>query len=146
MANKCLKCGHIFDDCEIRILQQEAGEIWSGKIYEEVGDSALSGQFLFYTFFVAMVLCFVMAGAKKQLPGFWECVYGISIGVPNFYSSRFMLQALNTVPGVIAYPVYSVAGILLVTLAGVVLFRERLEKRQWIALGIILLSLILLNV
>lgn len=116
------------------------------KIYEEVGDPALSGQFLFYTFFVAMVLCFVMAVAKKQLPGFWEFVYGISIGIPNFYSSRFMLQALNTVPGVIAYPVYSVAGILLVTLAGVVFFRERLQKRQWVALGMILLALILLNV
>ena len=43
MANKCLKCGHIFDDCEIRILQQEAGEIWSGKIYEEVGCCPLCG-------------------------------------------------------------------------------------------------------
>jgi len=42
--------------------------------------------------------------------------------------------------------VYSVAGILIVTMAGVLLFRERLQKRQWIALGIILLSLVLLNI
>jgi drug/metabolite transporter (DMT)-like permease len=114
------------------------------KVYEELGDPALSGQFLFYTFFTALALCLVMGRGK--LPGAREWIYGAAIGVPNFYASQFMLQALGTVPGVIAYPVYSVAGILLVTLAGVVFFWERLEKRQWMALGIILLALILLNV
>ena len=81
----------------------------------------------------------------EKLPSVREIAYGAAIGVPNFFSSQFMLQALATVPGVIAYPVYSVAGILLVTLAGVVFFRERLQKRQWTALGIILIALILLN-
>ena len=46
----------------------------------------------------------------------------------------------------VAYPVYSVGGILLVTLAGVLLFRERLGKRRWVALGLILAALVLLNV
>ena len=115
------------------------------KIYKELGAAALSAQFLFYTFLVAMVLCICLAAAKKQLPEKWEWIYGLAIGIPNFYSARFMLLALKTIPGVIAYPVYSVAAILLVTLAGVALFRERLEKRQWTALGIILLSLVLLN-
>ena len=115
------------------------------KIYEEVGNPALSGQFLFYTFFVALVLCVLLAAARKQLPGKWEWIYGILIGIPNYYSCKFLLWSLATVPGVIAYPVYSVAGILLVTLAGVALFKERLEKRQWIALGIIMLALVLLN-
>ena len=114
------------------------------KIYEEVGDAALSGQFLFYTFFTALVLCLVMG--KGKLPGIREVCYGAAIGVPNFFASQFMLQALSGVPGVIAYPVYSVAGILLVTMAGVLFFREKLEKRQWVALGIILVSLVLLNV
>jgi len=35
---------------------------------------------------------------------------------------------------------------LLVTLAGVILFREKLTRRQWIALMIILGALILLNI
>ena len=45
----------------------------------------------------------------------------------------------------IVYPAYSVAAMLLITLAGVVFFRERLKRRQWIALGMILLALALLN-
>lgn len=116
------------------------------KVYEELGTASLSPQFLFYTFLVAMVLCAALAWRKQQLPGKWEWIYGLAIGIPNFYSARFMLNALNTVPGVIAYPVYSVAGILMVTLAGLILFREKLSRRQWLALGIILVALIMLNV
>ncbi|MBQ8580014.1 MAG: DMT family transporter [Oscillospiraceae bacterium] len=116
------------------------------KVYEEVGTAALSGQFLFYTFFTAMVLCFALAAAKKQLPGVWEWLFGICIGVPNYYSCSLLLWSLRTVPGVIAYPVYSVAGILIVTLCGVLLFREKLSRRQWTALGIIVLALVLLNI
>lgn len=116
------------------------------KVYEELGSPALSDQFLFYTFLVALVLCFALAAFKHQLPGKWEWGYGICIGVPNFFSCYFLLRSLSSVPGVIAYPVYSVAGILLVTLAGMTIFRERLTRRQAIALGIILLALVLLNI
>ena len=116
------------------------------KIFEELGSPALSEQFLFYTFFTAMMLCLGLAAWKKQLPGKWEWLFGVLIGVPNFYSCRFLLLSLSAVPGVIAYPVYAVAGILLVTLAGVALFREKLTRRQWIALAIILGALILLNI
>lgn len=125
-----------------------AGGLCDGmsKIYEELGNPALSGQFLFWTFLVALVLCALLAAAGKQLPGRWEWIFGLAIGIPNFYSCKFLLWSLASVPGVVAYPVYSVAGILLVTVAGVAFFRERLEKRQWVALGIILVALILLNV
>ena len=48
-------------------------------------------------------------------------------------------------PAVIAYPTFSVGTILTVTLAGFLLFKERLSRRQWIALAIILCALALLN-
>lgn len=131
----------------ILILMMLCGGMCDGmsKIYEELGPPALSGQFLLYTFATAMVLCFIYAAASKQLPGKQELLYGTLIAVPNFFCSRFMLLSLRTVPGVIAFPVYSVACILLVTLAGVALFREKLSKRQWVALVIILAALVLLN-
>ena len=94
---------------------------------------------------MALLLCFLLAFRKKQLPGVWEWLFGALIGIPNFYSCRFLLLSLATVPGVVAYPVYAVAGILLVTLAGTLFFREKLNRRQWIALAIILLALVLLN-
>lgn len=115
------------------------------KIFEESGVPGMGDQFLFYTFFAALGLCFALMLLKGQRPGKWEVLFGLLIGIPNFFSSKFLLRALEEVAAVIAYPVYSVAGILVVTAAGVVLFRERLEKRQWLALGMILLALVLLN-
>ena len=56
-----------------------------------------------------------------------------------------MLAALTDIPAVVAYPTFSVSTILLVTLAGTLFFREKLNKNQWIALGIILVALTLLN-
>lgn len=115
------------------------------KVYEELGSAELSAQFLFYTFVVAFLLCVGLTLLKKQRWGKNEVIYGLLIGIPNFFSARFLLMALEEVKAVIAYPTYSVATILLVTLTGVLAFKERLGKRQWLALGVILVALVLLN-
>lgn len=115
------------------------------KVFEEVGESALESQFLLYTFLTAWLLCVVLMLQKKQRPGCPEFLFGCAVGIPNFFSAKFLLKALESVPAVIAYPTYSVATILVVTLVGVLAFRERLEKRHWIAVGAILVALIMLN-
>ena len=115
------------------------------KLYEEWGDPALSSQFLLYTFALALVLCIPLVIWKKERPGVPEVLYGFAVGIPNYFCAKFLLASLETVPAVIVYPTFSVATILVVTLAGVVLFKERLGKRQWIAVGIILVALVLLN-
>lgn len=116
------------------------------KIFEESGTADLSNAFLFYTFLTALVLCAVVTVLNGQRCGKWEIFFGLLIGIPNFFSSKFLLRALAAIPAVIVYPVYSVGGILAVTLAGVLLFREGLDKRQWAAMGLILASLVMLNV
>ena len=116
------------------------------KLYEEFGPAALNGQYLFYVFGVALVLCLVLVVVKKEKPGKNELLYGALIGVPNFFSSRFLLGALGEIPAVVVYPTFSVATILLVTLTGVVAFKERLTVKQWVALGVILAALVLLNI
>lgn len=115
------------------------------KIFEELGDSSLSPQFLLYTFLTALILCLGLMRYKKQRIGKREALFGLLIGIPNYFSAKFLLGALKTVPAVITYPTFSVGTILVTTLAGVLLFKEQLNKRQWIALGIILVALALLN-
>ena len=83
---------------------------------------------------------------NKERPGKAEFLYGALIGIPNFFSSKFLIAALKDVPAVIAYPTYSVATILIVTLTGVFIFKETLSKRQWYALIAILVALVLLNI
>ena len=116
------------------------------KMFEHYGQAEQSNVFLFYTFIVAFLLCVGLVISRKERPGRAELIYGAMIGIPNFFTSKFLIAALGEVPAVIAYPTYSVGTILIVTLAGVVMFKETLSKRQWIALGAILIALVLLNI
>lgn len=117
----------------------------TSKMYSAWGDPALKGYFLLCTFGVALVLCVGLCMWKKQGLGVWDVLFGALIGIPNYFSSHFLLLALPTVPALVAYPCVSVGTIVVVTLAGVAFFKEKLTKRQLIALGIILLALVLLN-
>jgi len=117
------------------------------KVFEELGNPVLSDHFLLYTFAMALVFCMGLnVISKKGIPGRKELLYGMIIGVPNFFSAKFLLGALTDLSAVIVYPACNVATILVVTMAGVLLFKERLEKRQWTALAMILVALVLLNI
>ena len=116
------------------------------KVFEQLGDPRWSEHFLLITFAVAALLCVALMIWKRERLGKWEILFGLILGIPNYFSARFLLQSLNHVPAVVAYPTFSVGVILAVTAAGVCLFKERLSKRQWIAVTMILLALILLNI
>ena len=117
----------------------------TSKIYEEMGTPALENHFLLYTFAVALLLCALLARAKGQGLSKGDAVFGLLIGVPNYFSARFLLLSLSSVPAVAAYPTYSVGTIVLITLVGVLAFKEKISRRQALALGIILAALALLN-
>lgn len=116
------------------------------KVYEVFGAAALSEQFLFYTFAVAFLLCAALAAKNRERPGLRELFFGILIGMPNFFSAKFLLLALRKLPAVVVYPSFSVATLLLVTLTGVAVFREKLSKLQWTAITAIVIALVLLNI
>lgn len=121
-----------------------AGDAMS-KVYEEIGPAALKDHFLLYTFMAALILCIIVCIVRKQPVGWREALFGLLIGVPNYFSARFLLLSLGQVPAVIAYPSFSVGTIVMVTLAGMLLFKEKLSRRKLIALGVILMALALLN-
>lgn len=139
--------------------RQETGSAWGlillllaggggdalSKVFEEVGPAALKNHFLLYTFLTALLLCAVLCIAKKQPLSWREALWGLMIGVPNYFSARFLLLSLSEVPAIVAYPSFSVGTIVLVTLVGVLCFREKLSRRKLISLGVILVSLALLN-
>lgn len=116
------------------------------KVFERMGPASLSDPFLFYTFLVALVLCAVLVAIKKERPGIRELLFGTAIGIPNFFASKFLLLALKELPAVVVFPSFSIGAMLLTTLVGVVFFRERLTKLQWLALLAIIAALFLLNI
>lgn len=116
------------------------------KVYEYMGPQALTNQFLFYTFVTSFIICLALVILRRERPAIKDILFGAVIGIPNFFSSKFLISALTTIPAVVTYPTFSVATILLVTLVGVMAFKEKLTKIQWLALSLIIISLILLNI
>ncbi|MBE5854690.1 MAG: DMT family transporter [Lachnospiraceae bacterium] len=117
-------------------------------VYDKAGNPDLKNQYLLFIFFVAFV-CSVIGAlmqVKKQKPNYMDFVWGFLIGIPNYYSARFLLLSLGKLPAILVYPAFNVATILVVTIIGVIGFKEKLEKNKVIALGMILLALVLLNI
>ena len=130
----------------ILLLLAGGGGDAMAKVFAMFGSKPLEETFLVYTFLSALVLCLILVLYKKERLQPMALVYGVIVGVPNFFSARFLLKAVSVLPAVVVYPTFSVGTMLLVTLAGVLVFRERLRKNQWIALAVILAALILLNI
>ena len=116
------------------------------KVYKVLGPAQYEAHFLLYTFLFAFLLCIVPMLKKGEKPGMKEEIWGVLLGLPNFFAARFLLSSLSHLPAVIVYPTFSVATMVILTLTGVIFFKEKLAKREWIGLGLILGALVLLNI
>ena len=59
------------------------------EIYEAIGDAGLNSQFLLYTFVAAFLLCCLMTVLKKERLNRYSILFGLLIGIPNYFSARF---------------------------------------------------------
>lgn len=114
-------------------------------IFDKAGSSGLKDEYLLITFSVAAVCAFILWIKEKQKFCGWDIIFGICIGIPNYFSSRFLLGALSEIPAVVVYPVYSVLTIVVISVVSFLLFKEKLSGKKLTAIGIILVSLVLLN-
>ncbi|MBT7480925.1 MAG: EamA family transporter [Flavobacteriales bacterium] len=102
------------------------------------------GGYLFFMvlFFMASfsgILILTGKSFKKKKPlQLKSLIWGIIFGVPNFFSLVFFLKALGNLESSIVFPLVSMGVVVSSSLIGMVLFKEKLSKSNWIG---ILLSL-----
>jgi drug/metabolite transporter (DMT)-like permease len=87
--------------------------------------------FLIFVFCSAMVWGWLYILVTRQKPKRADIFWGLFLGVPNFFSSYFLLKAL--------FPFINIGIIILSALAGHLLFKEELDRKKvvLILLGII---------
>jgi len=79
----------------------------------------------------------------------WKTILGgIALGIPNFYSIVFLLKALR--PDQLGdsstvFPINNVAIVMLSTIFGIIIFKEKLILKNWIGIGIALVSIALIS-
>lgn len=114
-------------------------------IFDKVGSPALKNHFLLFNFFTAFLLSAIVTLIKRQKISWKDLAFGAAIGVPNYFATRFLLLSLGSLPAVVVYPIYNVGAIVLISLAGLLLFKERLNTRKLIGFAVIIAALVLLN-
>ena len=119
------------------------------KVFDQYCPAREGSLYFFFLFSVATVLCLgllilarVRTGERIDARMF---AAGLLVGIPNFYSSYLLLRALQNLPASLTYPVYSTGTILLVMLLSVLLFKERLQRRQLPGMALLFAALIMLN-
>ena len=115
-------------------------------IYDKCGSASLKDLYLLCTFLFAFLCSLIIKTYKKQRFTFADLGWGALIGIPNYFSARFLLLSLSQMPATIVYPVYNIGTIVFVTITGMIFFKERLSLNKWIAMGIIFLALFLLSI
>lgn len=115
-------------------------------IQDKIGNRACNDQYLLITFAVALLSSVVMIFVKKQHFTLIDLGIGMLVGLPNYYCSRFLLLSLSKLKAIIVYPMYNIGTILLISLMGILLFKEKLGKNKIIGLLLVIAALILLNI
>lgn len=116
------------------------------KVYEAEFSSLITKeQFMGIVFFSAFIVgCCVIFFRKNWQFSRGEILLGVAIGVPNLYTSIFLIEALERLSGGIVYSSVNVLTVLLGTLLGLLRWGDRLTKLQWMGIILTFVSILLL--
>lgn len=114
-------------------------------IYDKKGVAVFKDNFLFFNFLTAFCLATAVTIIGGKRVSWKDIAFGVVIGVPNYFATRCLLLSLGQLPAVVTYPIYNIGAIVLISLAGLLLFKEKLNGRKLIGFIIIIATLVLLN-
>jgi len=101
--------------------------------------------FVFFIFSSAFVYSSIYIFIKKikivKQTAFW----GLALGVPNIFSTVFLLGALSLLPAILVYPLINVGIIVFTTLLAFIIWKEKLNRWGVLALTSGLLAILFLS-
>ena len=115
---------------------------------EAAGAGVPIATFLLFVFGVAFVVgaaAVAWAGLRTgRWPGPEVWAWGVGLGLINYGSAEFLLRALETLDGTVAFPANSVAIVFGAALLGRAVWGERLSRANVVGLGLAGAALVLL--
>ncbi len=118
------------------------------KIFQKyAADSADKNVFLFFVFFSAFIISLSFSLVKKNRKKFQlkDFLTGLAVGVPNLFSSFFLIMSLDHIKTAVVFPIYSAGSITLITLASTIFFGEKLKLKEKLSIVVTIIALILVN-
>lgn len=118
---------------------------FSNKIFQKYALSSFKDVFLFTVFFTAFIISVFFTVKENKPIRKKDILTGIAVGIPNLFSSYFLILSLNTVKTSVAFPLYSAGSIVLINIGGYFIFKEEISKKNKVAILMTLIALTLIN-
>lgn len=119
---------------------------FSNKIYQKYALNDYKDFFLFTIFFVAFLISVSYTVNKKAKVKLSDILTGFAVGIPNLFSSYFLILSLDTLKTSVAFPIYSAGSIVLINIGGLLIYRERPAPKNQLAIAMTIIALILINI
>lgn len=116
------------------------------KVFQQSRPAVEKSFFLFTIFTSAFVYTAVVVFIRKIKIRVRDFTLGNVLGVPNVFSSFFLIGALNALPGIVVYPVVNIGIILLTTILAIIIWKEKVDKYGTWALIAGIIAIALLNI
>ena len=115
------------------------------KVFETIGDPAHEEAFILMTFATALAVCLTMLLRAHERPTSIDIACGAMLGIFNFFSTDLMLRALMELPAYLVYTGFSMGVVLLTYAVNALVMHEKLDRRDHVAIVLVLLALVLIN-
>jgi drug/metabolite transporter (DMT)-like permease len=102
--------------------------------------------FVFFIFTFALLFSSIYILVKKIKLKKSTFITGLIMGVPNVFSTIFLLAALTILPGIIVYPLMNVGVIVATTLLAYIFWKERPDKFGITGLIVGIIAIVLLSI
>lgn len=117
----------------------------SNKLFEKYADTAYKNIFLTFVFVTALIIsCYFMIKGKHKIDK-KEVLTGFLVGIPNLFSSYFLILALSKMNTAVAFPVFSAGSIIMINIASYILFKEKLNLKEKLCVVLTVISIVLVN-
>lgn len=116
------------------------------KIFEQNFVPSGKPIFLFSIFFSAFFYCLIFIILKKLPLDKKTILRGAILGIPNVYSTVFLIGALSNLPAVMVYPLINIGIIVLTTILVVVIYKEKINNFGFLSLGMGIIAIIFLSI
>ncbi len=116
------------------------------KIFQNWRPAEEKNFFIFVIFSFAFIYSLSYVLFRKIRIEYRTLTTGLLLGIPNVFSSYFMLDALNSLPAVIVYPSINIGIIVLTTFTAFLIWKEKLNVYGWWAMGFGITAIYLLSI
>ncbi len=119
---------------------------FSNKLFQKYANISYKSLFLFFVFFTAFIISLLVTLKKYNNFSKKDIVTGFIVGIPNLFSSYFLILSLRDMKTSVVFPIFSAGSIVTISVFGYLIFKEKLSKKELASIFMTAIALILINI